>query len=438
MSLRDAHLNSARNPRFLTMYYGTDIHGNQSPPTRYVRGSAISAYVNMLVPLQPDLSKPYYGPGYRLDFPDTTGDCSSCHIPGASLRGNIDPASAKGADKYGVHCDFCHKIANVCIREKTLMPVPRVQGSAAAEIRRPFPDDSKRSHLFFGTFEDVNADEGDINLPLLKESRYCASCHFGVFWNTVIYNSYGEWLASPYSKAESGKAKTCQECHMPSPTVWKGKTITNVAPGKGGIESDPSTIHSHFMTVDETLLKNSLTMTVKTKVQKQKIAVDVTLCNDKTGHHIPTDSPIRHLILLVAAKDSRGNALALIEGPTLPEWCGTGDPAKGYYAGLPGKTYAKLLIELWSKVFPTGAYWNHTEIVSDNRLAAFAKDVSSYSFIKPASGNTEVTVTLLYRRAFKNIVDWKKWDTPDIVMAQKKVMLRAAPNKSLSKLVSGN
>jgi hypothetical protein len=292
--------------------------------------------------------------------------------------------------------------------------------------------------LFFGTFEDVNADEGDINLPLLKESRYCASCHFGVFWNTVIYNSYGEWLASPYSKAESGKAKTCQECHMPSPTVWKGKTITNVAPGKGGIERDPSTIHSHFMTVDETLLKNSLTMTVKTKVQKQKIAVDVTLCNDKTGHHIPTDSPIRHLILLVAAKDSRGNALALIEGPTLPEWCGTGDPAKGYYAGLPGKTYAKLLIELWSKVFPTGAYWNHTEIVSDNRLAAFAKDVSSYSFIKPASGNTEVTVTLLYRRAFKNIVDWKKWDTPDIVMAQKKVMLRAAPNKSLSKLVSGN
>ncbi len=33
MSMKDAHLNSARNPRFLTMYYGTDTIGNKSPPT---------------------------------------------------------------------------------------------------------------------------------------------------------------------------------------------------------------------------------------------------------------------------------------------------------------------------------------------------------------------------------------------------------------------
>ncbi len=424
MSLRDAHLNSASNPRFLSMYYGTDTKGNRSPLTRYEKGKTVSAWTNMLVPLPPDSSKPYFGPGYQLDFPGTIGDCTSCHVPGASVRGNVDPTTVKGADRYGVHCDFCHKVANVHLQETTGMPFPRRPGVQAMDVRRPFPEDPRRFQLFFGTFEDDNVPEEDTNLPLLKESRYCAACHFGVFWTTLVYNSYGEWLASPYSDPKSGTARTCQECHMPSPTVWKGKTVTNVAPGKGGIERNPRSIHSHHMTVDETLLKNSLTMTVEPRSTRGKVSVNVTLFNDKTGHHIPTDSPIRHLILLVNARDSQGNRLKQLEGPTLPEWCGTGDPAKGYYAGLPGKAYAKLLKELWTDAFPTGAYWNHTEVVSDNRLAAFAKDESIYVFAKPASGSAIITVRLLYRRAFKNIMDWKSWDVPDTLMTQQKLRLK--------------
>ena len=68
MSLEDAHLKSARNPRFLTMYYGRDMGGNQSPVTRYGPGSAI--WKTVLVPQLPDPSQPYYGPGYLLDFPE--------------------------------------------------------------------------------------------------------------------------------------------------------------------------------------------------------------------------------------------------------------------------------------------------------------------------------------------------------------------------------
>jgi hypothetical protein len=427
MSLKDAHLNSARNPRFLTMYYGTDVHGNRSPLTRYEKGKTISAWVNMLVPLPPDQSKPYYGPGFQLDSPGAAGNCSSCHVPGASLRGNVDPASVQGADKYGIHCDFCHKIANVRIRETTGMPFPRLPGVEAMDLRRPFPNDPKRSQLFFGTFEDVNVGEGDTNLPLLKESRYCASCHFGIFWDTVVYNSYGEWLGSPYSDPKSGKVKTCQECHMPSPTIWMGKPITNIAPGKGGIERDPATIHSHNMTVDEALLQNSLSTLATAGIQGDRVVVEVRLTNDKTGHHVPTDSPLRHLILLVEGKDEAGKPLALLEGPTLPDWCGKGDPANGYYSGLPGKAYAKLLKELWTDVFPTGAYWNHTEIVSDNRLAAFASDATAYAFARPEKGDAKITIKLLYRRAFKNIMDWKKWDSPDIVMHEKRLSLVISP-----------
>jgi hypothetical protein len=71
--------------------------------------------------------------------------------------------------------------------------------------------------LFFGTFDDVTR-PADSYLPLLEESAFCAPCHYGVFDGVagdmtvadgvVIYNSYGEWLDSPYSDPETGR--TCQ------------------------------------------------------------------------------------------------------------------------------------------------------------------------------------------------------------------------------------
>jgi hypothetical protein len=102
-------------------------------------------------------------------------------------------------------------------------------------------------------------------------------------------------------------------------------------------------------------------------------------------------------------KDAEGKVLKQSAGLELPCWCGVGDPAKGYYAGLPGKAYAKLLPERWTKVFPTGAYWNETTLVSGNRLAAFASDTTSFAFVPPGTGDVSVTVTLLYRRAYMQL-----------------------------------
>ncbi len=45
--------------------------------------------------------------------------------------------------------------------------------------------------------------------------------HYGIFWSTLLYNSFGKWLESPYSNPRSGVAKRCRECRMVSPTVWK-------------------------------------------------------------------------------------------------------------------------------------------------------------------------------------------------------------------------
>lgn len=422
MSLRDPHLKAARNPRFLSMYEGTDTLGNRSPPTRYDKGRG--PWKQLVVPWPPDPGKPYYGPGYQLDFPGTTGNCTACHIPGAVLSRQADPRGVEGADRYGIHCDFCHKIAAVRIDPVTQLPFPRFPGVHSLELRRPFPEDKQRRQLFFGSFDDPNAAAGDTNHPLYRESRYCGACHYGVFWNTVIYNSYGEWLASPYADPGSGRAKTCQECHMPSPTIHQGKALTNVAPAKGGIERDPGAIHNHDMTVDAELLRNALTMEARAERREGRIAVTVTLTNDKTGHHVPTDSPLRHLILLVEAVDARGAALPQLTGPRLPDWCGKA-PAKGdHYAGRPGKAYAKLLKEKWTDVFPTGAYWNHTELVSDNRLAAFAADTAEFAFAAPVRQGAVVTVKLLYRRAFITLMEQKQWNVPDIVMAEGRFFLK--------------
>jgi len=342
-------------------------------------------------------------------------------VPGAAVDApyDTDPNFVSGADLYGVHCDLCHKVADVRLDPGTGVPYANRPGVLSMDVRRPFPTDPERYQLFFGTFDDDNVPEEDTKLSLLSESQFCAACHYGVFWDTVVYNSFGEWLDSPYSDPAFEGAMTCQQCHMPAPTMLDGKAVTNVAPGMGGIERDPMTIHAHTspgaMSVE--LLQNALTMTASARREGDEIRVDVAITNDKTGHHVPTDSPLRHLILLVRATDASGNVLTQTSGPAVPEWGGIGNPSLGYYAGLPGTAYAKVLEELWTEVSPTGAYWNMTRLASDNRIAAFATDETAYAFAAPAAGAVSVEVTLLFRRAYKTLMDQKGWDVPDIVMA---------------------
>jgi hypothetical protein len=415
----DAHGKSASNPLFLTMYTGTDMQGHQSPPTRYTRGDYGQ------IPIPPDFSQPYFGPGYKLDFPDSAGNCAACHTPSTAIANpyGVDPTQLSGVDQFGVHCDFCHKIAAVKLDAQSGLPYPNMPGVLSMDIRRPFPEDQERYQLFFGSFDDDNVPEEDTNLPLLSQSRFCAPCHYGIFWDTLVYNSYGEWLDSPYSDPMTGK--TCQQCHMPAPTLLDGQPLTNVAPGKGGVERDPSTIHAHTFpgAASEELLQNALTLQASAQVQGDQVWVEVSLSNDQTGHHVPTDSPLRHLILLVEATNESREALTLLEGETIPEWGGIGNPQEGYYAGLPGKAFAKILVELWTGISPTGAYWNHTRVVSDNRLAAFATDKSRYLFAMPRPGSARISVQLIYRRAFRLLAEQKGWEIPDILMEAQEMML---------------
>jgi hypothetical protein len=431
----DAHSQSAVNPRFLTMYQGTDVQGNKSPRTQYGAGGA----------LPPDPSQPYYGPGYKTDFPDRTGNCAACHTP---LASNMEPSNTCGwsgchteltgqrspsvpdpialpSDQYGVSpldltgdaadgvgCDFCHKIGDVILDPDTSLPYPDRPGISSMQLYRP----DEGQQLFFGTFDDVT--RRVTYLPLEEESAFCAPCHYGVFdavdgkyGGVVIYNSYGEWLESPYSDPETGQ--TCQDCHMPTVDY-----DYFVYPALGGLHRDPDRIHDHYMAgaSDETLLQNSVTMTTTAQVEGDAVLVEVSITNDKTGHHVPTGVPLRHMILVVQATDAEGNLLPLRDGPVLPDW--TGD-----YAGQSGRYYAKILEDEWTGESPTGAYWRDIRLVEDTRLPAFATDVSRYTFAAPAEGSATVEARLIFRRAFQQLMEQKGWDDPDIVMEEETIVV---------------
>jgi hypothetical protein len=409
--LLDAHSQSAANQRFLTMYTGQDVFGNQSPLTRYAYTRGYGSF-----PLRPDPSKPNYGPGYQLDFPDSAGNCAACHAPLAAVDNayGVDPTSLTGVALEGISCDFCHKIWDVHLDPDTGLPYANMPGVLSYSFRRP-PD----GHQFFGGPLDDVAPGEDTFVPIYRQSEYCAPCHFAIFWDTVVYNSFGEWMESSYSDPETGQ--TCQDCHMPPLGVRQFATTE-----AGGLERDPATIFSHRMpgAADEKLLQNALTMNVKAHCNDNRVVVEIELVNDKTGHSIPTDSPLRHLILLVEVTDENGENLDQLEGPTIPAWGGIGDYEEGYYAGVPGTAYAKILQELWTEVSPTGSYWNPTSILSDNRIPAMGSDKTMYTFqTRETLKTAKVSVTLLYRRAFIEIMDQKGWEVPDIVMEKETIEL---------------
>ena len=370
--VNNAHAQSAVNPRFFSMYNGTDTTG------------------------QPDVS-----PGYKLDFPNTAGNCAACHAPGAAANEpfTTDMNELEGVETQGVFCDFCHKIGYAYLDPTTGLPYPNVPGVMDVRLYRP-PSDT---HMFFGPFDDVVRRVSYLELE--KKSQFCAPCHQFSFWGTPIYESFREWLESPYPDM----GIECQGCHMKPTGV-----DYFVYPENGGLIRDPQTIASHLQpgAADVELLQNTVVMSVAVEQVVDVVRVTVVITNTQAGHHVPTDFPGRHMILVVQATDDQGHELAQVAGPVAPDWGGN-------VADRPGKAFAKVLRDLNSGEEPTVAYWNPTIIVSDNRIAAFGVDTSVYEFAAPPAGTVDVEATLIFRRAFWELMQDKRWDsTPDITMEQ--------------------
>jgi len=408
----DAHSRSAVNPRFLTMYTGADMHGNRSPLTRYGSSRDYGRF-----PLPPNPSEAYYGPGYLLDFPETAGNCAACHAPAAAAKPG--QAYAVHADKVsgiateGVFCELCHKVGDVTLDAGTDLPYDNMPGVLSMRLHRP----EKGQELFFGPFDDVTRRVS--YLPLQKQSAFCAPCHFGQFWGVQVYNSYGEWLASPYSDPK--KRKTCQDCHMP-----RTENTTFALSEKGGVRRPVGCILSHRMpgADDVDLLQDTASLDMTAQRVGDRIKVEVLVTNEKAGHHIPTDHPARNILLVVSAADASGKELKCLSNQLIPDWGGKGN-APDDYAGRPGKGYAKILEELWTEISPTAAYWRQIVLKEDTRIPALATDATHYEFDAPNdSGPITIAAKLIFRRAFKELARQKKWNITDILMEERRIVVQ--------------
>jgi hypothetical protein len=427
---QDAHSGSATNVRFLSVYTGTDAHGDLGQVVQFdIEGN----------PLPPDPDEPYYGPGFRLDNPSRSGNCATCHTPAASkapntqncawagchlditverANGTIDrnayASSIRG--KEGITCEFCHKIGEVYIDEETNIPFPDNPGILSYRLYRPFNDDQQ---VFFGPLVDVQRQ--DSYSPLISTSDFCAGCHYGVFGGVVgmervsdgveVYTSYSEWQASPYNDPETGK--TCQDCHMPiSSENWF------VSPEKGGITRDYLPLHNHTMrgVQDVEFMQNAVIMETTANRDGEQLNIEVSITNDNAGHHVPTDVPTRSMMLVIEVTDDEGTVLDLVEGSVNPDY--TGD-----YDGTPGKTFAKVLEDQWTGESPTVAFWRPVEIIEDTRIPAMETDTTSYSFSAPENKDLTINVQLIFRRSFYELMQQKGWGDADIIMEQETIQI---------------
>ena len=373
------------NPRFYSLYNGTDLAGNTA-----------------------------VAPGYVQDFPGTAGNCADCHAPGAGLDRylGVDMNDVRGQVTAGIHCDYCHKIGGLYLDPGTASVYPNAPGARSQRLLRPPPGDD----IFFGPYDDVH--DPDTYLPVISESQFCAPCHQFSFWGTPIYESYAEWQASAYAAA----GVTCQDCHMP-PT---GETFFAL-PEVGGVAHAPEDIPSHLQrgALDEELLADTVTMTLAAEQAGQTLRVVVGLTNSGAGHDVPTDHPGRQLLLEVRAEDGAGRPLTLLAGPRLPAW-------SGEQAGQPGEAYAKVLADVVTGAAPVVSYWKPSRIVSDNRIAAGETARTAYTFLlPPGAAQVQVTAELRFRRLFAETAVAKGWNTADIMMARAEVDGRGRPGMGL-------
>ena len=341
-------------------------------------------------------------------------ECASCHQPEPWIKepfSALEPIdSISIGSMHGISCEVCHKIAHL---DESKPNFPGIYPGVVTYTRPSF----QSSQIQYGVLADT-----DFNLFSLMRSSYqpqmtaviCASCHqdkndpdddgdFEEENGIISEPTYLEWLESPYSDLQSEYYATCVDCHMPS--YGSSFVCTQI-----NLQRDPSTIRSHNIkgTTPE-YLENAVELNINPQQSGNEVSVKVTITNNNTGHHVPTGVTIRNMILIIEAYTRNDSTpLNYISEQVIHELGGVGDPDEGYYAGLPGKFYAKVIHDS-SGNSPT-FFTDAAGIIFDNRIPALGTDTSSYAFELPGTGEEYVIhARLIYRRSFRILVDAKQW-----------------------------
>ncbi len=346
---------------------------------------------------------------------NSNSECGACHqpemwveTPFTRMNNPTDPDYPSESAMHGISCEACHKIADVDVSK---INYPGIFPGAMTFTRPYYPD-----QVQYGVQGDTDFFVQEMMMPSYQPqlvAEVCGLCHQDKndpdedhsFAGITSEPTYTEWAESPYGDSESPMYATCVDCHMP-PTDATAFCNILFPP----LVRPVGSIRSHTIEGTTALyLENAVTLTAQTDRIGGTVSVEVTLDNSLTGHHVPTGVTVRNMILLVeVSRDADGQPLTQTGPQTVHDLGGIGDPAQGYYAGLPGKFYAKVNHDasMNSPTFFTDA----AGIVFDNRIAALDTDVTNYTFeLPPGGGDFTVQARLIYRRAFRFLVDAKQW-----------------------------
>lgn len=353
---------------------------------------------------------------HAATFPEA--ECASCHQPQHWIKtpfSALEPIGALTADgQAGVSCEICHKVADV--NENQLNATGFHAG--AVTVTRPDAPGGVTQQVMYGPLGDVDYIITDAMNPSYQpgiETTTCAVCHqynsdpdqdqdFDEPGSISGQSTYSEWLASPYgADPNAPEYQTCADCHMPAASN-DGCVVLPVT-------REPGQIRSHdIQGTTPAFLENAVTMTVAPSVVGTELQVQVNINNDQTGHAVPGGISLRNMVLLVeATRVSDSLVLNHTGTQTVHALGGVGSPAMGYYSGLPGKLFAKVLEA--SGTAPV-LFTEATGVQFDTRILPLATDTTDYTFDIPAgTDDIEIRARLIYRRAFRSVIDSKGWTT---------------------------
>lgn len=360
--------------------------------------------------------------------PTSTRYCGGCHDPISLLSGskNLDDTkltNPMGLDE-GVSCVSCHSMTKVDVKGNAQYQITKrvpymyeLQNGKAAKflsdfIIRAYP----KYHV--STF----------NKTILKTPEFCGSCHKQFIDKQVngvgtvqLQNQYDSWRKSHWNHpGESLKTIECRECHMPLDSAYdpaNGDLADyNRTPDDnkhrshrflGGNQLMPTLLKlpdgKKQVELIEKWLKGELQIpeiknkwhngpvlpiqlgTPETISAGQDVGIDVTITNNKSGHHFPTGPlDLIQAWVEVTVKDGSGNMVyssgVLDEHHFIP-------PGSVIYRAQP--------VDQFGSDVDKHNLWNLVGIKFSRALYPGFSDQLKYNFIyKPGQGHALTNDTL--------------------------------------------
>ncbi|MCB9546293.1 MAG: hypothetical protein H6706_10620 [Myxococcales bacterium] len=267
------------------------------------------------------------------------GECADCHAPGIDGRlGGRALSEATGrAFEAGVHCDVCHRVADVDLEAAA----PGVAGRL--RLLRPVEDGpislgaGGRLPLTFGPSHDSpNPRMGSVQRDHFRDGRICAGCHQHEpaqaadrdRWPSgrlPVQTTWAEWQGGAL-----GEAMACNDCHMPpAPEVANGGDLQAfplaLVGVQGGFVRPAGAVRHHTWVGPRTPASGMLALAAALFIEREvvdgELVARVTLRNQGAGHGLPTGEPMRAVLVTVQAFCG-DEPLAASGGDSLPGWAG--------------------------------------------------------------------------------------------------------------------